>query len=98
MNSSYYGGINDEKAKRLIIELYDYADKISILLKDVEDLVNGTKHFYISEDGDDYRKKFVDFSANFSTLLNNLRQNARDINTARQVYRKNDIKNVDIFR
>lgn len=89
--------INDEKLKNLILEIYEYRDKISKILEDAEFLAESTKMFYESEDGDKFRTKFKKFSANFSTFLNNIRSYGEDFEVVLSRYKAVTDKNVDIF-
>lgn len=91
-------GINDELLKKLILEIYEYRDKVSKLLEDAEILVDSTNSFYNSNDGVNFRNKFKTFSANFPTFLENIRSYGEDLEYVLSTFKKNDIKSVDIFR
>ena len=89
--------INDEKLKTLILEIYEYRDKISKILEDAELLAESTKTFYDSEDGEKFRTKFNKFSVNFSTFLANIRSYGEDLEVILSRYKDVSAKNVDIF-
>ena len=72
-------GIKEEKLKKLILEIYDYRDKISKILETADILVNETKNYYKSEDGELYRKKFAIFANNFDIMLKNIKSYADDL-------------------
>ena len=90
--------INDEKIKTLILEIYEYRDKISKILDDAEYLVDSTKNFYDSEDGTKFRTKFNEFSTNFSTFLANIKSYGEDLDVVLSKYKEAAVKNVDIFK
>ncbi len=86
-NSNYVTGINEYGLRNLILEVYNYRDRISKILTTAEDLVAETKYYYKGEDGDLYRERFKEFSANFSTLLENVKGYGDVLNKVFQDYR-----------
>lgn len=89
--------VNDKKIKTLILEIYEYRDKISKILEDAEILADSTKTFYNSEDGNKFRERFSKFSTNFSTFLTNIKSYGEDLENVLHRYKEVTLKNVDIF-
>lgn len=98
MNDSRIIGINEPNLKKLILEIYEYRDKISKVLNTAESLIYDTANYYKSEDGDELRKKFDLFSSNFDVFLKNIQSYGEDLEQVIYNYRQNALKNVDIFK
>lgn len=90
-------GINDEKLKKLILDIYDCRDKISKLLQDAEYVAQSTKTFYKTEDGEMFRSRFKKFSSNFPVVLSNVKSYGLDLEKVLFEYKQTDDKSVDIF-
>ena len=91
-------GISEQNLKKLILEIYDYRDKMSKILNTAEKLIYDTKNYYQSKDGEELRKKFEIFSSNFAIFLKNIQSYGEDLEQTIYNYRQNTIKNVDIFK
>ena len=91
-------GINEPNLKKLILEIYDYRDKISKLLSTAENLVYETKTYYDSVDGDELRRKFALLHSNFTTLLSNIKDYGNDLELILRQYKQNQVKNVDTIK
>lgn len=89
--------INEEKLKALILEIYEYRDKVSKILDDAEILADSTKLFYDSEDGEKFRQRFNKFSTNFSTFIKNIQSYGEDLNVMLTKHKQMQNKVVDIF-
>ena len=63
--SETLSGINEEK-------IYDYADKINVILSSVEDLVDSTKEYYVCDSADLFRNRFLEFKDNFKIVNDNI--------------------------
>lgn len=83
-------GINEEKLDKLVIEIYDYADKIKLLLNEVDDLVAETNNFYICDNGNDFRNKFNTLKTNFTIVNGNIISYAEDLVNAKISFQKID--------
>lgn len=97
---TFVTGVKNEKKEmeRLILEIYDYRDKMSEILNTAESLVYNTKNYYASEDGEKLREKFNEFSSNFSVVLGRIKQYGKDLEDVLTIYKKNSLKNVDVFK
>ena len=73
-------GLNEEGIKKVIMDIYDYCEKINKTLNQISDVVEDTKNFYCCDTADEYRKKFTEFSSNFPTIVNSLKSYADDLN------------------
>ena len=91
-------GINSDSLKKMILEIYECRDKMSKILDDAEYLVQSTNTYYKTEDGNELRSKFQKFSATFPTFLENIRSYGEDLEEVINIYKKNDLKRVDIFK
>lgn len=98
MDINYKTTINSEKLKKLILTIYEYRDKISKNLEDSKQLVDSTKDFYKSQDGEEYRKKFEIFYDNYLVFLENIKSYGLDLEYILTSYMNMDKKNVDTFK
>lgn len=85
-------GIDSEKLKKLILELYEYRDNISKKLDKIVVLMEDTKTYYQSKDGDAIREKFNLFVPEFEKFLTNIRSYSEDLEIVLFNY-KNVFKN-----
>ncbi len=83
-------GINEEKLDKLVIEIYDYADKIKLLLNEVDDLATSTNNFFICDSGTDFRNKFNSLKTNFSIVNGSIISYAEDLVNAKINFQKID--------
>lgn len=90
--------INSESLKKLILDIYDYRDKLSKILQDAELVVKSTEIFYKTLDGDEFRKKFEKLSVNFPKILSNLKSYGDDLSIVLSKYKEVNSKSVDIFK
>lgn len=65
-------GVNEKGIDNLILEIYDYVEKIKGQLNQFEDLVDSTKNFYQSESGENFRNRFVELKDNFQVVNDNI--------------------------
>lgn len=72
-------GINSVGLKKLILEIYDYRDKISNILNSSESLIENTREYYNSLDGVEIRAKFKSFSDNFDVFIKNIKSYSDDL-------------------
>lgn len=72
-------GINLDSIDKLILDIYNYAEKVSKTLNEISDVVDNTKKNYCCDEADSYRKKFNDFKTNFKVVNNNLISYAEDL-------------------
>lgn len=72
-------GIDVDSIDKLVLDIYNYADKISKTLNQISEVVDRTKSFYVSSASNDFRNKFNSFSANFPTINKNIVSYADDL-------------------
>lgn len=90
--------ISDANLKKLILEIYEYRDRISKVLDDAALLVESIKDSYKTEDGDNFRAKFQKFYSTFPVFVNNIQSYGTDLEFVLSKFKTLDAKNVDIFR
>ena len=90
-------GVNSEKLKSLILEIYDYRDKISKILDDSSILIDSTSEFYSTNDGDEMRKKFKKYEEYFTTFLTNIENYGKDLEVVLTNFKNNSEKSIDLF-
>lgn len=72
-------GINIDSIDKLILDIYNYSDKINKTLNQMSMIVDSTSTYYNSTIADEYRKNFNLISANFPTICKNINSYADDM-------------------
>jgi len=90
-------GISETGIDRLILDLYDYSDKCNKLSNEIRDLIDSSKSFYITNDGDRFRKNFNKFYNGTEKLNKNILTIVSDLNNVKVNYKKRDSKSADFF-
>jgi len=72
-------GINLDSIDKLILDIYNYAERVNKTLNQISDVVDQTKNFYACESADNYRNKFNSFRTNFKVVNKNLISYAEDL-------------------
>ncbi len=88
-------GISEPKLKDLILEIYEYRDKLSKVLDEAKKIMYDTKNYYNGTDADELRRKFELFSSNFDTFLKNVKSYGEDLELVISKYKENERINVD---
>lgn len=83
-------GINIDSIDKLILDIYNYVERINKTLNQITDVVEQTKFFYDCESAKKYRAKFNDFSTNFEIINKNLKGYAEDMIKLKNRYQKVD--------
>ncbi len=83
ISSTKIRGIDEPKLDKLIIDIYDYADRIKRLLNEVDDLVLETSNFYYCNEADEFRKKFEVLKSSFPSVNRNIISYAEDLISAK---------------
>lgn len=83
-------GINIDSIDKLILDIYNYAERVNKTLNQIMDVVDQTKNFYDCEAAQNYRNKFNSFKTNFNVINKNLNSYAEDL-----IKLKNKYQNVD---
>lgn len=83
-------GINIDSIDKLILDIYNYAERINKTLNQISNVVDQTKSFYECDAANAYRRKFNSFRTNFSVIDKNLKSYADDL-----IKLKNRYQNVD---
>ena len=61
-------GINLDSIDKLILDIYNYAERVNKTLNQISDVVDQTKNFYACESADNYRNKFNSPKVNWLNL------------------------------
>lgn len=85
-------GINEEKLNKLILDIYDYSEKINNTLNSISDLVMKTKDYYNSKEAELYRKKYDDYKTNYVNIIKNINSYADDLLTLKRKYINFDVE------
>lgn len=72
-------GINLDSIDKLILDIYNYAERANKTLNQIADVVDQTKTFYNCDEADNYRNKFNSFRTNFKVVNKNLVSYAEDL-------------------
>lgn len=72
-------GVNLDSVDKLILDIYNYAERVNKTLNQISDVVDQTKNFYACEVADNYRNKFNSFRTNFKVVNKNLVSYAEDL-------------------
>lgn len=65
-------GINDAKIDSLVLNIYDYAQRIKDILNNVDDLIYETAAYYNCEEAVKFRNDFESVKDNFSVVTENI--------------------------
>lgn len=91
-------GIDKEKLKKIILNIYEYRDKINTIFNDVEYLIDETKQYYDSDDGDYFRQKLSQLCSNRSVVLSNIKSYCEDLEKVIHNFEKNEDSIVTNFK
>ena len=83
-------GINIDSIDKLILDIYNYAERINKTLNQITDVVEQTRIFYDCASAKKYREKFNNFSANFNVINTNLKSYAEDMIKLKNKYQRVD--------
>jgi len=75
-------GFNEQSISRLNLDIYDYVEKVNNTLSQIEHLVSESRNYFISDDGDDFRRKFELLATNFPIVCQNILSYVDDLNRA----------------
>lgn len=84
-------GINEEKLNKLILDIYNYSEKINKTLNQISEVVDKTKKIYSSKEADLYRSKYENFRVNYVNVIKNINRYAEDLILVKQKYSNFDI-------
>ena len=76
-------GINEQTINQLNLDIYDYVEKINNTLSQIEHLVDESRSYFISDDGEDFRRRFESLSVNFPIVCQNILSYVDDLNKAK---------------
>ena len=65
-------GINEDKINSLVLDIYDYIEKINAILSNIDNEMEKTSTCFKFKTGDSLRKKYSDLRANYSIINKNL--------------------------
>lgn len=72
-------GINLDSVNKLILDIYNYTERINKTLNQISDVVEQTQTFYKGVEADNYRNKFKNFEMNFKVVNKNMISYAEDL-------------------
>ena len=84
-------GVNVDGIDKLILDIYNYAEKINKTLNQITNVVEQTKSFYDCDIANDYRNKFNNFKTNFNIINKNIQSYAEDLIKLKNKYRDVDM-------
>ena len=90
-------GINEEKMKKLILDIYDYRDKISKILNEIETDFIRCGEYYKSDDGERVKKNLNKICYNFDNCLSIIKNYAVDLEKVLDKYKKDNYKIINVF-
>lgn len=79
-------GINEQAINKLIMDIYDCADRINIILNSIDDIVAGTSSYFVNESANNFRRKFEQLKLNFPTVNYNIKSYAEDLTKLKNSY------------
>ena len=77
-------GINEARIDKLIMEIFDYANRVNKIFNQADDLIEKSKAFYDCDSGRKFREKYVSLSDNYRTINQNLLSYARELTTVKK--------------
>lgn len=89
-------GINEEKLESLILDIYDYADKVNQILNNIDELILKSNNYFKSDSSDCVRNRYQQLTFNYTTLKQNMLNCANDLVKVKYRYQNmdSDIKQV----
>lgn len=72
-------GINEQILDKLILDIYDYADRINRTLNSIEDVVAGSSSYFNDDVANSFRYKFEQLKLNFPMVNHNILSYANDL-------------------
>lgn len=83
-------GINIDSVDKLILDIYNYAERINKTLNQISNVVDQTRNFYVCDAANNYRNRFNSFRTNFNVVNKNVISYAEDL-----IKLKNRYQNID---
>lgn len=94
MNDNYnYGrndisGINAQGLRKLSLDMITYEEDFQKIFFELQNIINQTKEIFDGEAGNQFRKNFDNFSANFKVITNSMKNYSEDFITVIRQYEK----------
>lgn len=79
-------GINEEKIDYLILDIYDYADRINQILNNIDELILKSNDYYNCESNVIFVNHYKELSFNSQILKQNILTTASDLVKAKHHY------------
>lgn len=83
-------GINDEKLDSLVLDIYDYADRINQILNNIDELISMSNEYFKCESADQLKKRYQELELSFPVLKQNILNCANDLVKAKYSYQDID--------
>jgi len=91
-------GINIDSVDKLILDIYNYAERINKTLNQITDVVDKTKTIYNCDAANNYRNKFESFRVNFNIVDKNIKSYADDLIKLKNRYQNIGDKAVETIK
>ena len=84
-------GINEQAIDNLILDIYDYADRINVILNSLEDTFDKYADCFMDASSSNFKYKLDQLKSNFPIVNNNIKSYADDL-----IKVKNSFVNVSV--
>lgn len=81
-------GISATALDKMILDIYDYAEKSNKIINEIDSLVSETKNYFICEAGDSFRSKYDKLSSQKHSLNKNILSYTSDLTSVKEHYVK----------
>lgn len=72
-------GVNEQVIDKLILDIYDYADRANIILNSIEDIIDNVPSYYVDSCSNNFRYNYEQLRQNFPIVVNNIKSYASDL-------------------
>lgn len=95
MSEQRLAAMDEVRLERLNLEIYDYLERIKVILSQMEELVSQSKTYFDCDSGNLYRSKFQDAFSEQKNVIENIENINEDIIIVRNTYYAFDEKEHD---
>lgn len=71
--------MNEQMIDKMILDIYDYADRINSIFNSIEDIIVGSSNYFVDDVANDFRYKFEQLKLNFPIVNYNIKSYADDL-------------------
>lgn len=89
-------GINEVKLDNLVLDIYDYTDKVNQILNNIDELILKSSNYFKCDSSDYIRNRYQQLAFNYTTLKQNMLNCANDLIKVKHHYQNidSDVKQV----